>query len=323
MPKKGVSLMKEYNQKKMKNQQAAIFTRKHKKPKTQDRIEHCSDWIEFLKSQGEGEKMRWERANACKCRFCPLCSWRKTKKDAIKISTMMKYLVAVKKVRFLFVTLTAPNVKGDKLSEEITRYNKAFAKMMERKEFTAINKGYVRKLEVTYNKERDDYHPHFHCIIAVSSGYFSKPGGYIKQEKWLNAWRDVMNDPSITQVDVRTVKDMGEKSNAIAEIAKYSAKDADYLQSQEVFDAFYNALNGRQLLTFNRFFKDAAKLYENDALDDYITTENVDWYWLILQRWKGDEYSEGRFRKLTKAERKLAQMGKRIDDISALKGVKL
>ncbi|WP_229839647.1 protein rep, partial [Sphingomonas glacialis] len=59
---------------------------------------------------------------------------------------------------FIFLTLTTPNVTAEHLEGEIQKYNKSFKKMIERKKIKSIAKGYVRKLEVTYNAERDDYH---------------------------------------------------------------------------------------------------------------------------------------------------------------------
>ena len=50
---------------------------------------------------------------------------------------------------------------------------------MGRKEVKSIVKGYIRKLEVTYNsdmssKSYDTYHPHFHVVIAVNKSYFTR-----------------------------------------------------------------------------------------------------------------------------------------------------
>src|SRR5699024_6471344 len=55
----------------------------------------------------------------------------------------------------------------DELNDEIKHYNQSFQRLMQRKEVKQIVKGYARKLEITYNEERDDYHPHFHVLIAV------------------------------------------------------------------------------------------------------------------------------------------------------------
>ena len=46
----------------------------------------------------------------------------------------------------------------------------------------SVIKGYVRKLEITYNKERDDYNPHFHVLIAVNKSYFTDKNYYINQK---------------------------------------------------------------------------------------------------------------------------------------------
>src|SRR5699024_12465522 len=85
---------------------------------------------------------------------------------------------------FVFLTLTAPNVKADELDDEIKHYNKSFQRLMQRKEVKSAVKGYVRKLEVTYNKERDDYHPHLHVILAVNKSYFTDTTASIPRNKW-------------------------------------------------------------------------------------------------------------------------------------------
>ena len=96
----------------------------------------------------------------------------------------MEHLKKEGNKEFIFLTLTAPNVKGDKLEEEIRKYNKSFDKLMKRNEVKNIVKGYIRKLEVTYNsdmssKSYDTYHPHFHVVIAVNKTYFKKSDLYI------------------------------------------------------------------------------------------------------------------------------------------------
>ena len=64
----------------------------------------------------------------------------------------------------------------------------------------------------------------------------------MKQAKWLELWREVTGDERITQVDVRRVENSADKG--VAEVAAYTAKDSEYMLSQEVFDVFYNACEG-------------------------------------------------------------------------------
>src|SRR5699024_11385430 len=76
-------------------------------------------------------------------------------------------LEARRKKGIYFPNADPPNVPADELNDEIKHYNQSFQRLMQRKEVKQIVKGYARKLEITYNEERDDYHPHFHVLIAV------------------------------------------------------------------------------------------------------------------------------------------------------------
>ncbi|MCP6026359.1 protein rep, partial [Klebsiella pneumoniae] len=78
------------------------------------------------------------------------------------LSLMMQLIKQTEDKQFIFLTLTTPNVTSEHLENEIKVYNHAFQKMFKRKKVVSIAKGYVRKLEITYNQKRDDYNPHFH-----------------------------------------------------------------------------------------------------------------------------------------------------------------
>ena len=93
-----------------------------------------------------------------------------------------------KKYSFIFLTLTAPSVSGERLRDEIDDYAASFKRFAKLKEFEKMNVGYIRKLEITYNKKRNDYHPHYHILICVNKSYFTSRD-YIKHEKWLDMWR--------------------------------------------------------------------------------------------------------------------------------------
>jgi plasmid rolling circle replication initiator protein Rep len=250
-------------------------------------------------------KKKLHNAMFCENRFCPMCAWRKARKDALMVGIMMQWIEEEHGKDFIFVTFTAPNVKVDKLRDEINNYNKAFKRLLLRDEIVAINQGFVRKLEVTYNAIRDDYYPHFHCIFAVNKRYF-KNKEYIKQSRWLELWQEAMRDDAITQVDVRRVKKAAgadERSKAIHEVAKYAAKDEDYTRSQEVFNVYYESLKGRQVLTFGGLFKEAVKLYKSKELEHYKSIDETEYIWQILYTWGGSEYAEKRRRELTPEER--------------------
>src|SRR5699024_8674422 len=96
------------------------------------------------------KKKKQHKGTTCKNRFCPICAWKKSRKDAPALSVMMAYLKQEEKKEFIFLTLTAPNVPADELNDEINHYNQSFQRLMQRKEVKQIIKDYARKLEITY-----------------------------------------------------------------------------------------------------------------------------------------------------------------------------
>lgn len=296
--------------------------------KTLERVKSCGDFMQHLTNLEMNAK-KVHRSNSCGNRFCPLCTWNKAKKDAIMLAVLMQAIREQEEQEFIFLTLTAPNVTGAELKNEIDQFNHAFKKLFDRRNVKQVVNGYVRKLEVTYNQERfitrdmykrakdyydkrnlkegdhnpnyDTYHPHFHVILAVNKSYFTSRD-YLKQEKWLEMWRECMNDDSITQVDIRKVRSSEKSENgAVLEVAKYSAKSNELYASQSVFEIFYRALKGRQLLTFNGLFKEYVKKYKQDELDQYKKQDENEYTHLLTSVWKTSKY-ENLLRRLSVGE---------------------
>ena len=277
---------------------------------TLELVKECNTFMMMIADETL-EKKKQHKGNTCKNRFCPVCAWKKSRKDALALSVMMAYLKQEKEKEFIFLTLTAPNVPADELNEEIKHYNHSFKKLMERKEVKNIVKGYARKLEITYNEERDDYHPHFHVLIAVDKNYFNNSWSYIKRDRWLELWQQVTKNPLITQVDVRKVRNG--RDDKVYEIAKYSAKDSDYLINQDVFEVFYKALKGKRLIVFSGLFKEAMTKFKNGELDEYKEKDMTKYVYAIMYNWGGRKYLEMERRLLTDDELEEIN-GKLIDE---------
>ncbi len=306
-------LEEKYTDKKIRNEKLHDLIKSHVSDKTLKRICECGGTIMMI-ANATLEKQKIDFANFCGNRFCPFCNWRKARKDGLIISVLMKYIQIEYKKDFIFLTLTTPNVSADELEDEIKNYNKSFKKMMERKEVKQVVKGYVRKLEVTYdgnqkitkdlykikkeyckkrglkvgndNPTYDTYNPHFHVIIAVDKSYF-KSRNYIKRNRWLELWRESTGNSNITQVDVRKIDDFKEDTSVL-EIAKYSAKDSDLLHSEDVFDVFYKSLKGKRLLSFNGLFKDAMTKYKAKELDQYKDVDDTEYVYKFMLNWHSD-----------------------------------
>ncbi|HIH3908897.1 TPA: protein rep, partial [Streptococcus pneumoniae] len=55
-----------------------------------DLVEDCNTFLSFVADKTL-EKQKLYKANSCKNRFCPVCAWRKARKDALGLSLMMQY----------------------------------------------------------------------------------------------------------------------------------------------------------------------------------------------------------------------------------------
>ncbi|PXA61431.1 protein rep, partial [Staphylococcus pseudintermedius] len=198
--------------------------------------------------------------------------------------------------------LTTPNVMSDELENEIKHYNNSFRKLIKRKKVDSVIKGYVRKLEVTYNKKRDDYNPQIHVLIAEKKSYFKDTKSYISQKEWLNLWRDVTGISEITQVQVQKIRQNNNKE--LYEMAKYSGKDSDYLINQKVFDAFYKSLKGKQVLVYSGLFKEAKKKLKNGDLDYLKEIDPTEYIYQIFYIWKQKEYLASELYDLTEQEKR-------------------
>ena len=228
-----------------------------------DRLKECGNFIKFQSSEDK-TKFILAGGNFCNNRFCPFCSWLKAKRTAFELLELIKVVEYTEKLAFIFITLTVPNVPKESLREEIENFNISFNRLWKTKEFKAFNKGFIRKLEVTYNEERNDYHPHFHLVVAVNKSYF-KSRDYMSKRRLLELWQRATRNPAITQVDIKPCR--MDTVKQVMELATYSAKQGDLYSSKEVFDGFYEGLFRKKLLVYNGIFKEYKKKIEVGEVD--------------------------------------------------------
>jgi rep protein len=276
------------------------FIERHIGENQMDLVENCNTFLSFVTDKSL-EKKKLYKSNPCKNRFCPMCTWRKARKDALGLSLMMQYIKQQEDKQFIFLTLTTPNVTSEHWESEIKNYNYAFQKMFKRKKVISATKGYVRKLEITYNQKRDDYNPYFHVLIAVNKSYFTDKRYYISQKEWLELWCDVTGMPEITQVRAQKIKQNNNKE--LYEMAKYSGKDSNYLINQKVFAAFYKSLKGKQVLVYSGLFKDARKKLKNGDLDYLKDVDPTEYIYQIFYVWNQKEYLASEIYDLTEQEK--------------------
>lgn len=265
-------------------QKSQIFLEKHVSDIALRRHIQCGDYITLLTDES-GEKRKVETAFFCGNRLCPGCAWRASLKSAATVAAISQHLAEQGRI-MLFVTLTVPNVRGGALRDEIQAINRAWDKLVRRKAYRVWADN-IRKLEITYNPLRDDFHPHLHVVVYVSPGYF-KGQNYISQAQLLKDWRTATGDESITQVDVRRCKDQPGRSNAILEVSKYTAKASDYTQTELIFDTMYGALHHTRTMTFSGLCRAAKTDFEGGRLDHLIPQDTTQYVYRLIYRYYAD-----------------------------------
>lgn len=196
-----------------------------------DRIHHCSELLGFgLVSDGDTAKLKLRAARFCRLRHCPVCQWRRSLMWKAKAYKVIPRIVdQYPKHRWLFLTLTQKNVPITELREALTAMNRAFKRMSEFKVFPAV--GWLRSTEVTRGRD-GNAHPHFHCLLMVSPGYFAGKN-YIKQSEWVATWRKALRVDYNPILDVQAVKQCSKPMELIPELLKYCVKENDLSNNKE------------------------------------------------------------------------------------------
>ena len=255
-----------------------------------NRVKQCGSFLEFRRYHDDTLKLN--KANFCKVRLCPICSWRRSLKIFGQVSKLMNEVTKDENIEFIFLTLTAKNCNGSELSDTIDLMMNGFKLLTKTKQFKSNVLGYFRALEVTHNlqtdsKSYDTYHPHFHCILAVDKYYFKN--NYINQATWTSIWKKALKIDYTPIVHVTRFKNHSGNgmAKAIAETAKYTVKDKDYIVKDDndivdemltdsAVEVLDKALSSRRLTAFGGLFKLLHKELNLDDPEsgDLVNTDN-------------------------------------------------
>ena len=245
-----------------------------------ERILSCAPFLEmgFEVNNETGElNLKLQSANFCHVRHCPVCNWRRSLRLKARFYNFLpEFKKKNKKTRFLFLTLTVPNIPIYNLSEELDSMNQAWQRLSQRKFFKNVVNGFVRVTEVTREHKRNEYaHPHFHILLAVDEKYFQGKN-YIARDVWLENWRECKRDFSITQVDIRAVKNNIEDDSVIEEITKtfnYSVKKEEYIEPDFWLFEYFRQVRNRRFIVAGGSLKKAIQDSRNETDDDLIFTD--------------------------------------------------
>jgi hypothetical protein len=166
------------------------------------RAYHCADII-----HQSGDKLT---SRYCNSRICHVCNRIRTAK------MMAGYIEPLKALGDLyFTTLTIKNVKAEQLAEIVEKMLKDISNIIRvLREKRKIDISGIRKIEITYNRETDEYHPHIHIL-------HSENVGEIIIDEWL---KRNLTSKRIGQDTRPVTKEGKDEKKYLNELFKYASK---------------------------------------------------------------------------------------------------
>ena len=190
----------------------------------------------------------------CKRQTCPLCRENKKFKSYLKLKEKIN---EQKGIRYILMTFNGREI-GDlsKLRDEVTENNDIVAKIVRKRSIQAIMLGYVKIVEISYNKYTGKLLPHIHLLLGVREDFKKYWIRKKEIEKLEKTWKKWKREEIKNAVDVKIVKDT---ENDIDTVLKYitivGKKRIMKLDDMEI-RAFFEMINDRKrLFTTSGIFK--------------------------------------------------------------------
>lgn len=255
------------------------------------RVRFCGSSLGFLRNL-ETDERKLHSADFCRERLCPMCQWRRSLKIFHQVSKVMdKVEQQYKEFVPVFLTLTLRNCSDAELSSTLDDVFGGWKNIIDHRKIRKIVKGWFRALEITYDGDKvisegrynkrkkeydrrgvkvgdinpnyDTFHPHIHTILLVDKSYF-KGKDYMETVEWVQMWRTAMKLDYDPICDIRKVKTNKGRHKPVAEVAKYTLKDSEYIiddndLTDKLVRVLGGSLKGRRLFAFGGLLKKIAK----------------------------------------------------------------
>lgn len=140
----------------------------------------------------------------CRIRLCPLCSKTRAFESGLRVHELLATMDCPR-----FMTLTVPHRRRD-LRQQLDQVMSMFRELRKTDAWREYVQGGVWSLEVTYNPDTGDWHPHIHIIFD---------GTYFPQPELKAEWSRIIGEAAIA--DVRAVHS---RRDAAHYVAKYISK---------------------------------------------------------------------------------------------------
>lgn len=228
-------------------------------------VEDCASYVGFVDIKGVAKVAT---ANFCRRRLCNICVWRRQSKFVAQTFPVIQAL-RDSGFRFIFATASLPNVPLERLSATIDQMLKAYDLLLKRRKVKRAWEGKIRALEVTYNRERNDFHPHIHMLVAVRPEYFTNSDLYITLDEFREMWTDSLREEfhSILDCKLQSVTDDG---GEVVETVKYSFKGT---KDSNAIEGYFTALKGRRLISFSGVIAKQRKYFKMTDFENILTDD--------------------------------------------------
>lgn len=238
----------QYTKKRLRNKRIAKLYELSGDEKKAKLVGECGSYLEWT-VRADGTKYL-SGANFCRLRVCPMCSWnlaRQRARDLLRVLQEPEH----RGKRYLFVTLTVRNCTGENLGEVLDMMYAGLRRLTNKNTYLQKRTlGMIKKLEITYNKNTKEFHPHFHLLCEVKPEYFRKDNkNYVTHDELMKKWRWACGLDYDPRVNIEAVRTVARHDGSVEEVTKYAAKDSQYGYSLETFKIFCSVLHGRRLYT--------------------------------------------------------------------------
>lgn len=245
-----------------------------------ERMAQCADWLIYanLANADEyGRKRILYEASFCRCRVCPVCSWRRSLRLRARFHQILKPLIETYPgSRFLFLTLSARNVAISELGAELDALRGAWQRLTQVKRWRRAVLGYVKNIEVTRGAG-GTAHPHMHVLVQVRDGYFDKKQNlYIDQKEFITMWKEALQvdyEPSVFVEAIKEHQGSAGITNVMqyaVKVLSYSTKAADLIQDRDWLLSYIEQTDKRRFFSSGGSIKKLYATLDAEPADDEL-----------------------------------------------------
>lgn len=275
------------------------------------RLYTCHDEILISSNPNESDKGKYIARTTCKnALVCPHCASVLSRKRSIAFSQVVDKIksedIQNAKRKFVFLTLTAPDIHISKLSDVYEAMSFARSALMQRLRqkrskfklgtdfiskfefnYTAVNTEYIADSGKKMMKKAGHVNPHFHILMWAPTEFNNSDLENFESElseiwysllnKYMKIENEYANEHQKLITDVRLFANSSSEdfTKQVFELTKYLAKHTDiYSMHSQHFASFMLALSGKRLFSAGGVFKNLKMMQIDD--NDELGAENTD-----------------------------------------------